>query len=349
VYPPLDIQVFVNKDTICPGEPVMVSTSVTGGDGGPYIISLDDGTIVNPPFIIYPEENTGLIINAKDGCNYSATDQVPIYVLQLPPNSFDSDRMKGCQPFTVQFNEHSPDIGQSFLWNFGDYNNNNISFVRNPVHTFNDDGVYDVMLTVTSVEGCTNAFVMPQMITVYPKPDSRFIADPEIAGIVEPIIQFDNLSTLMDHCYWTFGDGDSSSAYDPLHRYNAIGTYPVQLIVTSEHGCLDTSTFDVAIHDELTFYAPTVFSPDNDGINDIFCVFGTGIDPARFHLYVFDRWGEVIWETTKFDSANPFPYGWNGSVKGGKKAKIGTYTWLCVFFDTTQNEHQEAGAVNLIK
>jgi len=156
---------------------------------------------------------------------------------------------------------------------------------------------------------------------------------------------FNNYSQLADSVRWFFGDGDSSNIYTPSHRYPAYptGTYDVTLIVYTAQNCSDTITGIIEIQDVLTFYAPTAFSPDNDGKNETFLVFGNGINLNTFELFVFDRWGEVIFESTNMEQ------GWNGKVKGGKIAPVGVYTWLVKFRDFKGVMHEKSGSVTVVR
>ena len=182
------------------------------------------------------------------------------------------------------------------------------------------------------------------MIEAYPKPEAGFTAVPDVAPIINPTIDFNNFTEGAINYYWSFGDGDSSIIVSPYHKYDEVGYYNVQLIAETEYGCRDTVNYTVRIKDIYTFYAPTAFSPDGDGVNDEFRVFGTGIDLDNFNLKVYDRWGEVIWET------NDIYETWDGKLKEhGKVAQNGMYTWRCVFLDFTGIEHEETGPVTIIK
>ena len=109
------------------------------------------------------------------------------------------------------------------------------------------------------------------------------------------------------------------------------------------HGCKDTAHYTITIKEEYTFYAPTAFSPDYDGINDFFHVFGTGIDNDNFKLIIYDRWGEPVFESEDIYK------GWDGRAKGDNLVKTGVYTWVCVFKDFKAIEHTKAGTVTVIR
>jgi gliding motility-associated-like protein len=248
-------------------------------------------------------------------------------------------------PLKVLFIESSQDLGQTYLWDFGDVNSYNTSNIKNPTHIFEESGVYDITLSVTSADGCTNVDVVEDLIIVYDLPQAKFIAEPEIASVIKPIIDFVNLSSGAVEYHWFFGDGDSSLAKNPYHAYAPREqNYLVELRVTSDKECRDTVYLQVRIQDEYTFYAPTAFSPDGDGINDMFYIKGHGIDASKYKLMVFNRWGEPV-----FESEDPNE-SWNGIVKGSNKVcKIGSYTWLAIFKDQAGVEHAETGAVTIIR
>ncbi len=190
------------------------------------------------------------------------------------------------------------------------------------------------------------------MITVYKKPKAEFINDPQVGTVVNPVIDFINQSEDNVLNFWSFGDGDSSIQVNPRHKYpNVANTYQAVLIVESDKGCKDTAIANIEIQDVPAFYAPTAFTPDNDGMNDLFYVVARNIDIAKgFNLSIYDRWGELIWATDKYDPENPSRYGWDGTVKGGsKQAPPDVYVWRCVYYTKDGNSHNRTGNVTLIR
>ncbi len=343
VHPPLQIEAFANHDTVCLGDAVLLSASYLGGSGPPYLLFID-GQSISLPVTVYPTNGQTYTFTIQDQCNNEAISYYTLYNHPLPPNSFAPNITEGCQPLTVQFIESSPDIGQTYSWNFYDENSYNTSSEKNPIHIFEEAGVYDISLTVIDTNGCINVDVVEDLITVYPNPHAGFIADPEIASIIKPLINFYNQTIGAVEYFWYFGDGDSSNIVSPEHWYSQTGSYVVELVVVSINNCKDTVHYTVRIKDEFTFYAPTAFSPGNNGINDYFKVFGSGIDNNNFKLIVFDRWGEIIFES---DDINQ---GWDGRAKQGNDiVQIGSYTWLCTYRDENGILHDETGSVTVIR
>ncbi|WP_304529282.1 DUF7948 domain-containing protein [Brumimicrobium oceani] len=113
-------------------------------------------------------------------------------------------------------------------------------------------------------------------------------------------------------------------------------TYTVNF--TDENGCLATD--EVEIIYEGIIYVPNSFTPDGDGINDNFFVEGGNI--KEFHLLIFDRWGEVLFESFDMNA------GWNGTY-GNKVCQDGTYVWKIVYEDLENNKKELVGHVNLLR
>ncbi|MFH2095534.1 MAG: PKD domain-containing protein [Bacteroidota bacterium] len=344
VSPNVVLELFANETYVCPGDPAVISANIYNGVP-PYYIYNSTGDVISPPVIINPYQDTTITLYVEDQCGSSASDNITIQVYPLPPVGFAANINQGCVPLSIQFNENSPDLGQSYVWNFGDNDLDNLSFSKNPSHTYDEPGVYDVTLTVTSAEGCVSQLTIWQMIHVFVGPVAKFMADPEVASIIKPIVFFENLSIDADDYTWVFGDGDTSNVVNPWHTFPIYptGAYNVMLIAHTNKGCSDTAYKEIVIKNEITFYAPSAFSPDFDGINDFFIVKGNGIDPHNFQIYVYDRWGEVVFES------DDLYQGWDGRIKGRKIGQNGAYTWLCIYRDMYGTEHQEAGAVTIIR
>lgn len=355
VNPPITIT-SVTQDTseICPGDRVRVEVQAEGGNGGPYRIEVAGIGIVNSPFYIYPDKTGYYAITVNDVCGSpSDTDSVYVKVHDAPIAGFYSDKAASCPPGTFKFFEVSEDEGQSYYWNFG---NERFSTDKNPTQLFEETGVYDVSLTVTSSFGCSITKVRNNMITVYENPRAEFSVDPDATTLLNTDIKFINHSEGGSTFLWNFGDENSSiwSNDVQIHTYTKPGTYVAMLVAKSEYQCVDTAYKKVIINDVYTFYAPTAFSPNGDGLNDLFYVTGSGINSEDFTLRVYNRWGERMFETFVFDKENPENMAWDGSndgdVKlGDKIATTGPYNWVCTFVDFTGKPHEKKGTVFIVK
>lgn len=359
VYPDLNIHVaYPNQDSVCPGQPVTIIVDVNGGNGGPYQLHLQDGQVVSSPFTVYPEESGPIIITAGDMCGTpSVTDTVDLFVYELPPNNFVADHTHDCPPAVFHFNETNEDEGYDYLWSFGD---DGYAFIKNPAHTYTDPGTYNVKLTVTDENGCERTRTIADMITIHHNPVADFSVSPTEVSILDPEVTFMDLSVHADSIYWVFGDGDSLliSTHNPIHYFDHVGEYEVEVIAENTHGCIDTAMKTVHVSDQFTFYAPTGFSPNGDGLNDCFRVCGRGVDPGEFVLMIYNRWGEKVFETdTFYESSHCSACGagsWDGTMQGQEgleeaRSPAGVYTWYCKFKDTTGIWQEYSGRLRLIR
>ena len=342
VYDPISITLVADKYKVCPGDPVLLTTIAIGGNGN-YNYTLNTDENISNLHTVYPNTDLSYLVKVTDDCD-SPSDyaMVNIETYPIPSLSFNSDVLRGCQPLIVHFNEQSDsDLIIAYNWNFGD---NKGGSGKNPIHIFENWGVFDVSLEVISTDGCKNFLKVDDMIEVYKKPVAKFTAQPQVVSIIKPKICFYNLSEDNYNNYWWFGDNQISSLVNPIHNYQATPrVYEVKLLVETEHNCIDSAFTQVTVVNEYTMYLPSAFSPDGDNINDKFFAVGNGVDLDVFNLKVYDRWGEIIWET------NDMSHAWDGKTKSGKYVQGGIYKWLVVYADETGIEYQKSGTVNVIR
>ena len=208
-------------------------------------------------------------------------------------------------------------------------------------------GCYDVTLTVTNQAGCSLSATQTDMVCVLENPIANFVAVDDTMSIAYPVFQFENYSLNAYTYLWLFGDGTTSVTTSPIHEYiGAPNDYVVTLIASNAAGCVDTMMYTVTVFEDLLFYVPNSFTPNNDGTNDEFNpVLTAGYEKGTYTLYVFDRWGEII-----FESNNP-AVGWDGSFAlNGALCQDGVYTWKITFgILQTEEEKIYHGHITLIR
>ncbi|HBS84927.1 MAG: hypothetical protein A2W91_06810 [Bacteroidetes bacterium GWF2_38_335] len=345
IYPPIVLTLSASDYIICPGDNTSLFATISGGDGAPYELYME-GLMVVPPVSVNPDETTTYSFTAQDGCSSPATGIITIEVIENPVVVFTADILSGCEPLMVHFSSEGSDADCEYDWDFGP--TGSFSEDYNPEYEYNYPGTFDVSLTLTSTEGCVTTLVVDDMINVYPVPEAGYIAFPQVVSILEPEISFVNTSDNTYITLWDFDDGSISNIINPYHEFNDTGSYNVQLVVINEFGCTDTVVSPIYVNEEYTFYAPTAITT-MDYTNNYFYPVGYGIDPANFLMIIYDRWGEVIYETRDYDPEHPKTYGWNGRVKDRGDAETGTYTWLIVYRDKAGRQHEEAGSVTVVR
>lgn len=345
------------SNVVCQGTPTTftdLSVPVNGALTS-WTWDFGDGTPTSPgqnPSHTYATDSTynvTLIVTNTAGCVDTIT--LPASMVALPVVAFAADTLEGCPTLCVNFTDSTTTETGSIVqwtWNFGD--GSPPSPQQNPSHCFSVTGTYTISLTTMSSNGCTNTLVIPDMITVYPVPHASFSAVPMITTVLNPDVAFTDLSSGSPVAWsWNFGDPtttiDSAStqnaAYTYTDEYGAI--YPVYLMVENQYGCVDDTTINIIVEPDFTFFIPNAFTPNADGVNDGF--YGQGHGITKYEIWIFDRWGNLIFNTTDINEA------WDGSVqgKGGDMAQIDVYVWKVVLTDVFDTKHKYIGHVSLVK
>ena len=276
---------------------------------------------------LYAEAGTysiGLTVTSPFGCTSDTLVQDMITVYDLPVPSLLATPEVGCRPLFVQF-QNTTDPGQSAQcqWTFGDGGS---STDCTPGHVYLAAGQYDVGLTIISFQGCVGDTLLPDHITVHELPVADFLYSPNSTDVHWPYYAFTDAST-SDVVAWHWWVGEtgllgSATVPDPVFTFpnDGPGDYPVFLEVTNHNGCVDTVMRVVTIDGWFSLFVPNAFTPDGDGVNDVFMPSIRDHIPARYRLSIFDRWGRLQFET--LDLA----FGWDGTL-GGSPAKQDVYIW----------------------
>lgn len=319
---------------LCENDPPVILDAVTVGTfSGPGVVG---GTF--DPAIAGPGVNT-ITNTILDGCGAEATFDVQVNA--IPNVSFMGDELSGCQPHRVNF-ENTGDAGVSCEWYFGD--GSIATGCGSATHVYEFAGDYDVTLQLTDANGCSSSATYNDYINVYPLPNANFSMNPNPTTTNNPMVEFEDLSDGANSWMWIFGEVGTAFESDPTFLFPATeGTHDVQLIVTSEHGCKDSITKALQVNQEQLIFVPNTITPDGDLFNEVFKPYMTGIDIYDYHLTIFNRWGEIIFES--FDLSE----GWNGTY-GGEIVQDGVYIWQIIAADIATDKKLEFnGHVTVIK
>jgi gliding motility-associated-like protein len=201
----------------------------------------------------------------------------------------------------------------------------------------------DVRLSVRSAEGCENKGVLPDAISVFPVPKTAFNALPETAFITHPVIHFENRSEAATNLVWDFDDGSApSDGQNPEHLFAEMGFYDVTLYTSNDFGCTDSTSRQVLVTFDKIF-PPNAFSPNAVTEEDRkFRLYSEGMADEGYQLIIFNRWGEVIFESNSQEN------GWDGKMKNGNFAPAGVYTWVLRYSDFSGKKHRQNGSVTLV-
>jgi gliding motility-associated-like protein len=330
----------VSPITLCFGS-TGILTSAVNLTGGTYLWSPNGETTAS--INVAPIATSSYsVVYTLNNCP-SLTDTATVVVNPLPITSFSADTLNGCAPLTVNFTGTSNGDPNSCLWNLS--NGQTLSGC-NPNYTFNQPGCYDVTFT-SSLNGCSSSVNASQYICIENNPIALFTANPNMISPDNSSVHFFNLSSGATSYQWNFGDDESSIEVSPSHVYDVNeGDYSVTLLATSPLGCTSEYTLTIIYEEDLVFYVPNSFTPDGDQFNQVFVpIFSSAVDQSSYHLSIFDRWGELIFES--FD----LQVGWDGTYKVNQgMVQDGMYIWK-IDFKLKKNDDRRlvTGHVNVLK
>lgn len=279
-------------------------------------------------------------------------DTILIPMSSIPTPAFEMDPKAGCAPHTVTFVDSSTIMAGTitdWTWEFGDGNK---STDQNTSYIYTDPGTYKVTMTAISNAGCQNS--VQKEVIVYTVPSAGFIPDPEKVALSTPNILFNNTTKYNVNeginYTWNFGDASSgskntSNEKNPQHRYSDTGTYNVTLYAVSDYGCDSTFIRPIEILPDVRAFIPSAFSPDGLGVveNDTFRVSCDGI--AEFHLQIFSRWGELLYESNDYQS-----HGWTGTyLNSDAKVPLGVYVYILRVKGQEGADYKYSGTVTLVR
>ncbi len=307
ISPPISTTSFGDGEAVCQGNAITIGVEAIGGDGSFFQHAWQPNVSWFASEELYPDTSTIYIISTSDGCSDPAIDTIDVFVFEpFSATIQTSDTMcYGNTGFATVTGVPSAFYG--YEWHTATPNFTNT--IYGPVAT-------SYQITITEMEsGCT--FDTSASIPSFPNLTAYFTPNPNGACLSEadPVAEFLDLSQGAVTGVWDFGDGgteDYSFGNYPIHTYADTGVYTVTLYVENELGtCTDEHSFDICVQPEFKLWIPNSFTPDGDGLNDLFEIVSSGI--TEFELLISSSWGTKIYRMTSID--DPF---WDGTYKGNQ-------------------------------
>ena len=279
-------------------------------------------TKVKPPLTSFISGNDTICSNTNDNA------EIKIY--------FDA----GVPPYT-------------FTYSINGINQNSVTTIDNPYTIFtNQQGNY--LLTSFNDLNESGSMSGSAFVTVADPPRANFLTSEDTLSTLYTTVSFeDNSIGNIQSWNWDFGDKNYSNSVDPVHTYtDSAGIVQVKLIVIDNNGCSDTTFKQIWIEDEFWIYLPNSFTPDNNGINDYFCLSYKGIIKETFIFNIFNRGSDLVYSTNNIDDLKCMSSGngWDGlHYKTGNKLPLGVYVFEIYFQDFEGWKHRKTGTISLIR
>lgn len=324
--------------TVCKGDTVLLEGAVQGGSHN-YAYVWNPPLYMNSPIgnqkSVVPLGTVVYNLMAHDiACPFftvATTCTINVAASSIPTLELNRDR--GCSPLILHYDTRLTP-GEAIITY--DWGKDLVVQRDNFDYALTEPGEYKLKVYTKNVQtGCSNTLEYPYVLTVDPSPGADFYLEPERPTTADKILfhptnKYDPITRYT----WQFEGGvdltdtskvknttviDTSEQIVPQRQYNVAGFYRTLLMMENDWGCVDTVYKVVEVIDDLNIYIPNTFTPNGDGINDVFYVKGMGMQTENYVLQIIDRWGNIVFETKDINQ------GWDGKVKGSP-ARDGTYT-----------------------
>lgn len=327
---PPTLSITPSNTVITCGTPTLNLNAITNSTVIP-VWNTPTGNAYNPIVAVTAGNYTVTVTDPVSGCTNSLTMSVAGSTV-APTLSVTASAAISCGSTSTQLSADAGSgtgIGYSWSGPSGGVisgGNTAAPFVGTP-------GTYTVV--ITNSYGCTSTAtvaVTQNSVT------AAFTANPS-SGVIPLDVTTTNQSTGSGLSYsWNFGNGSTSTGTNPSTNYPNSGTYTITLIATSGN-CEDTAYAVIVVDDNLSLEIPNVFTPNGDGVNDLFTIKSTGV--KEISLQIFNRWGEKLYEFTGVKAA------WDGMTPLGAKVPDSTYFYFVKATGFDGKEIEKHGTVNL--
>jgi gliding motility-associated-like protein len=333
VFQPLTATSSPDITEICPYLPATLSATASGGaEDYTYQWSAGSENLgTNATQDVLPSTSTTYNVLITDRCGNVTTEQV-IYTITSPPLTLSMSPAQLICPGDSAF------VSVTASGGFGQFYYN---WLINGATT---DGIWVKPSETTSYivsvsDECQTFAIEGTALVEVIRPNADFAISSHTLFEGLPIT-FQNLTSGGVTYVWSFGDGNSSTMVHPNNTYQIPGTYTVTLIATNQLGCKDTVSKPIIILPEYYIYVPNAFTPDGNRSNSYFSA--STVNIAQLNVKIFNRWGELIFESNELDFA------WDGTYKG-LKVQDGIFVYKIEYVTTGAIEDTIVGHVVLLK
>jgi len=333
VYPPMIIITSPDTSVLCPNTPLILASEATGGEGTFTYTWMDGTTVIgtNPTINVSPMVTTIYTVLIEDGCGYPVTSYITVTVIASVLELQMSPDILICPGDTAEiFVIASQGLGNyTYYWFHSAETTSNVFVSPNYTKTY----------TVSVEDDCHTYDIQGQTIVHVVRPHANFDILTQ-KPVEDLLVSFQNTTDGGVTYLWDLGNLQTSTLHSPGTTYDKWGWYNVTLVAYNEIGCTDTITKPIYIHPEFYFYAPNAFTPDGNSFNNTYGV--SVIGASDFLFQIFDRWGELVYQTTDIY------FQWNGTYNGLTVAD-GVFVYKALVTDREEMVHEYTGSITLLR
>jgi gliding motility-associated-like protein len=340
VLPMISVSLPASGAGICPGSTAQITPTVSGGDGIYSYLWLPGSSTAPSVFV----ENITVPVYTlvvTDACG--SPPAVKLVTINLFPATKPLYQVKGgrgCEPYCTAFINVTPRSGQA-IWSFGSQSAQQTGDTTR--YCYEKAGNYDLKLSVVDSNNCRAAYIYTNAITVMQSPKAGFMSLPEHPTLkTSENVLFSNTSENGTSYQWYSGSTLLGETQNIYYTFPDTGCYLFQLVAKNPQGCTDTLEKYVCVNEDFNFYMPNCFTPNDNGLNDVFMPKGTAWLPDNYLFEIYNRWGSRLFKTSEIGK------GWDGSNAGASTPQ-NAFVWRVTVTDMQQVRHVFQGSVTLLR
>jgi gliding motility-associated-like protein len=302
--------------------PVNIINNVSVSNSSNYIVVVDNGVCVNSAILSFSILNqpTVNIVGGGVFCYYTSPANMPV---------------------TFQFSGNSP-YTFTYEINGFEYQVSNFSQNQYTVPASQIEGGTYLVTEITNGNNCTNTILSDSITVDFVGPEADF--QPSVDSGDPPLsVVFTNNSTQtgFETYSWNFGNGLFSNETEPVVVYNNSGEFDVVLVVEDIYGCVDTAFYEIFVGDSSYIFVPTVFTPNGDGVNDVFEIKSVNLESLTCEI--FNRWGQKLFIIDQVGMS------WEGRTFVGETVTDGVYFYVLNAKGKDGKVYEQQGTFTLIR
>lgn len=321
----------VSSPSVCEGENAVFTA--TGAET--YVWS--ENNFIGNPLIISPAVSGEYIVTVTGNLlNCSSQLEAHLQVNPLPIADFSLSAVEGCSPLTIIANDASQGTISQWDWEVNDISSYT---TQSPEMIFSQPGQHTIQLNVTTDQGCKSSS-STKVINVYTV--TAGIADRGNRFIIGETVDLLYVGMGASQWNWDLGNGQTSTQVNASTIYQQEGEYLITQTVSNDFGCSDVAQITIIVNPLFTVYIPNAFTPNDDGINDVWQFSGESWMIDNFEVSVFDRWGKMVFCTTDVN------VNWDGTVNGKLAESQTVYQYRLRILDREGINHEIWGSIVVI-
>ena len=325
-------------DYVCDG-----AVQVLSATGGASYVWYKEGTVITgateKDITIASKGNYNAKLISALGCEAMSTNTLAIKQYYAPTADFTS--LYSCinVPVLITNKSVSTTAGTvKYAWEDGA---GGTSSIASPSFTYGTLGAKTIKLTVTPDYCPALKQSVSKVVTI--ETPTPAIALPVVQAITYTRTPLQARTFGASYDWKTITSGvaslSSSRVSNPVLTTNAEAWF--NITITAPNGCVTVDTLQAIVFTERTVFLPNAFTPNGDGVNDVFKINPVGVNALNY-FRIFNQWGQIVFETRNLSE------GWDGKLNGVRQP-LATYNWILDATDIYGNSVRESGSVTLIR